>query len=99
MAMMTPPKINNGTAKIGVELAPEKVLFNSCTIEPPLSIKKIGAAEPKIMLTAMGMDNTMATRNTPNTKRAAIIHRPLFTLKVSALASSIACSAVFNSFS
>ena len=34
MAMITPPRINSGTARMGVELAPEKVLFSSCIMEP-----------------------------------------------------------------
>ena len=68
LCMITPPRMKSGTAKIGVELAPEKVLFKSWTTEPPFPIKKIGAIEPRIMLTPIGMDTAIAIRKTTNTK-------------------------------
>ena len=71
--MITPPRMKSGTAKIGVELAPEKVLFKSWTTEPPFPIKKIGAIEPRIMLTPIGMDTAIAIRKTTNTNNAGII--------------------------
>ena len=58
---------------MGVEFAPEKVLFNSCSMEPPLPMEKMGAKEPTIMETPMGTEPAMHTRNTINTSNAAIM--------------------------
>ncbi len=75
-AIITPPRINKGTAKIGVEFAPLKVLSTICGITPPRAINKIGATEPKIILIPMGIDKIIATRNITKTNNAAIVYLP-----------------------
>ena len=70
--MITPPRMNRGTAKIGVEFAPDKVLSMTCGITPPRAIMRMGATEPRIMLMPIGIDRIIATRNTTNTNNAAI---------------------------
>ena len=75
-AIITPPRINRGTASMGVKFAPEKVLLSSWVMEPPLSIINMGAAAPATMLIPMGTVAAMAMRNTINTSNAAITHHP-----------------------
>ena len=57
---------------MGTELAPEKVLFSSWVMLPPLSTRNMGAMEPRIMLMPMGMETAMPIRNTTNTNTAAV---------------------------
>lgn len=98
-AMMTPPRINRGTARIGVELALEKALFRTWTMEPPLSNRKIGAAEPRIMETPMGTDTAIHTRNTINTSNAAsYVVLPSAFLPALVSASAMVCSTVLSWF-
>ena len=70
--MITPPRMNRGTARIGVEFAPDRVLSTIWGMTPPRAIIRIGATEPRIMLTPIGIERIIATRNTTNTNNAAM---------------------------
>ena len=76
-AMMIPPRMKSGTARMGVEFAPENALFNNWAMEPPFPIVMIGANAPKIIDSAIGNERTIATMKTTKSNNAAISCRLL----------------------
>ena len=76
-AMMTPPRMNRGTARMGVESAPDSVKLINWSTGAPAFIKYWGNRVPRHMATPMGTDTAIAIRNTINTINAAISSRLL----------------------